>query len=162
MVTTSMCRVASAEPDQDEEPVNAQTAPIARIEDGRVAERLAGGIRSRFVGASVPVDESVKPNGRPFGRFVGRRERERIAGARGRRPDIASGPALAAAEDGTTAPPAAGTGLHAHRWVIEEPAGPTSTGRCRGCGEERAFWNWVPETDFVTATDYAAGASIAG
>jgi hypothetical protein len=30
---------------------------------------------------------------------------------------------------------------HAHHWRIDPPAGPTSTGRCRTCGAERAFSN---------------------
>ena len=29
-----------------------------------------------------------------------------------------------------------------HHWVVESPAGPTSTGRCKRCGEEREFGNW--------------------
>jgi hypothetical protein len=28
-----------------------------------------------------------------------------------------------------------------HHWVIEDPVGPESHGRCRGCGEERVFQN---------------------
>ena len=28
-----------------------------------------------------------------------------------------------------------------HRWEIEEPSGPTSTGECRRCGEVREFRN---------------------
>ena len=28
-----------------------------------------------------------------------------------------------------------------HRWVIDPPQGPTSQGRCRNCGSERAFEN---------------------
>ena len=55
---------------------------------------------------------------------------------------------------------------HSHHWRIDEPAGSTSIGRCRRCGAQRAFQNWVSETDFITATDYSAGgapgASMAG
>lgn len=39
---------------------------------------------------------------------------------------------------------------HAHHWVIEEPGGPLSTGRCKLCGQIRAFRNWIQEADFVT------------
>lgn len=28
-----------------------------------------------------------------------------------------------------------------HHWLIEPPRGPTSEGRCKNCGEERAFYN---------------------
>ena len=30
-----------------------------------------------------------------------------------------------------------------HHWVIEKPAGPTSKGACRECGEERDFQNYI-------------------
>lgn len=33
---------------------------------------------------------------------------------------------------------------HAHRWRIETPNGPTSTGRCE-CGAEREYRNGEPE-----------------
>ena len=36
-----------------------------------------------------------------------------------------------------------------HHWIIEPPAGPTSRGHCKNCGEERFFLNstleWVWE-----------------
>ena len=33
-----------------------------------------------------------------------------------------------------------------HHWVIEMPQGPTSEGRCKLCGAERAdFRNWVDD-----------------
>jgi hypothetical protein len=36
-----------------------------------------------------------------------------------------------------------------HHWLIEPPAGPTSKGRCKRCGEERYFINstadWLPD-----------------
>ena len=55
---------------------------------------------------------------------------------------------------------------HSHHRRIDEPAGPMSIGRCRGCRAQRSFQNWVSETDFITATDYSAGgapgASMAG
>ena len=28
-----------------------------------------------------------------------------------------------------------------HHWIIDKPAGPTSRGLCRNCGEERDFLN---------------------
>jgi hypothetical protein len=43
---------------------------------------------------------------------------------------------------------------HAHHWVIEEPNGNTSTGRCKRCGETKAFKNWLSESDFVTNEEY--------
>ena len=30
-----------------------------------------------------------------------------------------------------------------HHWVIDKPAGPTSRGTCRACGEERDFQNYI-------------------
>ena len=29
----------------------------------------------------------------------------------------------------------------AHYWLIEEPHGPSSKGKCKFCGEEKEFWN---------------------
>jgi len=34
-----------------------------------------------------------------------------------------------------------------HHWIIESPNGPTSRGRCRLCGDERDFTNWMPKTE---------------
>ncbi len=44
-------------------------------------------------------------------------------------------------------------GTHAHRWLIDEPHGPTSSGACRICGAHREFRNWLWETDFTTMTE---------
>ena len=30
-----------------------------------------------------------------------------------------------------------------HRWMIEMPAGPSSKGVCRTCGDERQFMNYI-------------------
>ena len=30
-----------------------------------------------------------------------------------------------------------------HHWVIDKPAGPTSSGVCRMCGEQRQFPNYI-------------------
>lgn len=30
---------------------------------------------------------------------------------------------------------------HVHHWIIEAQGGPTSDGICRGCGEQRTFYN---------------------
>ena len=43
---------------------------------------------------------------------------------------------------------------HAHRWVIEEPNGPVSRGRCKLCLAERDFKNWLAESDFIGNEDY--------
>ncbi|MBI5949690.1 MAG: hypothetical protein HY875_16245 [Chloroflexi bacterium] len=40
--------------------------------------------------------------------------------------------------------------VHAHRWRIEEPRGPTSPGRCRECGAFRIFRNSPPGDDLGT------------
>ena len=44
-------------------------------------------------------------------------------------------------------------GTHAHRWILDEPHGPTSSGACRICGAHREFRNWLWETDFTTMTE---------
>ncbi len=46
---------------------------------------------------------------------------------------------------------------HAHHWKIDEAHGQLSTGVCVGCEARREFRNWIAETDFITATDYAVG-----
>jgi len=40
-----------------------------------------------------------------------------------------------------------------HHWVIDSPAGSTSTGVCRVCGERRVFSNYV--SDFIFEGDSA-------
>lgn len=40
-----------------------------------------------------------------------------------------------------------------HHWVIDSPAGSTSTGVCRICGERRVFSNYV--SDFIFEGDSA-------
>jgi len=38
---------------------------------------------------------------------------------------------------------------HAHHWVIDEPDGPMSHGRCKDCGAVKAFRNWIEEIDYI-------------
>lgn len=38
---------------------------------------------------------------------------------------------------------------HAHHWVIDEPDGPQSRGRCKSCGAVKAFRNWIEEIDYI-------------
>jgi hypothetical protein len=38
---------------------------------------------------------------------------------------------------------------HAHHWVIDEANGPLSAGRCKTCGDQKAFKNWLDEPTFV-------------
>jgi hypothetical protein len=42
---------------------------------------------------------------------------------------------------------------HAHRWRIDEPAGPTSPATCKICGAIRLFRNWLSETDYLTSEE---------
>ncbi|MBI4282826.1 MAG: hypothetical protein HY672_05025 [Chloroflexi bacterium] len=35
-----------------------------------------------------------------------------------------------------------------HYWVIDLPSGPTSTGKCRQCGETREFKNYLESTSY--------------
>jgi len=46
---------------------------------------------------------------------------------------------------------------HVHHWLIEEAVGPTSMGRCRGCGAERVFRNW-PAEEVLQRAEYNAAA----
>jgi hypothetical protein len=56
-----------------------------------------------------------------------------------------------------TAPRPAATD-HFHRWRIDEPNGPTSTGTCRECGATKAFKNWLADGDFITNEEHRAAA----
>jgi len=47
---------------------------------------------------------------------------------------------------------------HFHRWRIDEPSGPQSTGVCKICGVEKLFRNWLPDMDFITNEDHRAAA----
>ena len=44
---------------------------------------------------------------------------------------------------------------HAHHWMIDEASGPTSQGRCRGCGAEKTFRNW-PNEEILQRAEYEA------
>ena len=48
---------------------------------------------------------------------------------------------------------------HAHRWLIEEPNGPLSHGRCKVCNAEKEFKNWLAETDFITSEEHRQAAA---
>jgi len=56
-----------------------------------------------------------------------------------------------------TAPRPAATD-HFHRWRIDEPNGPVSTGTCRECGATKAFKNWLSDGDFITNEEHRAAA----
>ncbi len=43
---------------------------------------------------------------------------------------------------------------HFHRWRIEEPSGPVSTGHCYECGAVKEFKNWLSEGDFITNEEH--------
>jgi translation initiation factor IF-1 len=47
---------------------------------------------------------------------------------------------------------------HFHRWRIDEPNGPISTGTCKVCGKTRQFKNWLAEGDFITNEEHRAAA----
>ena len=47
---------------------------------------------------------------------------------------------------------------HAHRWLIDEPNGPTSVGRCKACGAVRVFRNWLSELDIITNEEHRSAA----
>ena len=50
-----------------------------------------------------------------------------------------------------------------HHWVIEKPAGPTSKGTCRQCGEARDFQNYIEGTSWgydISLEQLAGGSRI--
>ncbi len=46
---------------------------------------------------------------------------------------------------------------HTHHWLIDEATGPTSMGRCRGCGAEKQFRNW-PAEEVLQRAEYVPAA----
>ena len=48
-----------------------------------------------------------------------------------------------------------------HQWLIEAPAGPSSTGACRLCGEERQFRNYIEGSSwgYDVSVEQLSGAS---
>ena len=49
--------------------------------------------------------------------------------------------------------PGTTTTTHTHRWRIEEPKGTVSQAVCSICDETRQFSNWVPQLDYLTASE---------
>jgi hypothetical protein len=47
---------------------------------------------------------------------------------------------------------------HFHRWRIDEPSGPQSTGVCKVCGAEKQFRNWLADMDFITNEEHRVAA----
>jgi hypothetical protein len=47
---------------------------------------------------------------------------------------------------------------HFHRWRIDEPNGPTSTGVCKECGVAKQFKNWLSDMDFITNEEHRVAA----
>lgn len=58
----------------------------------------------------------------------------------------------------TKTPSAQPPAEHAHHWMIEEASGPLSGGRCKSCGANRAFKNWLAESDFITNEEHRSAA----
>ena len=58
----------------------------------------------------------------------------------------------------TLTAPKAEAGQHLHRWRIEEPNGPISTGVCKVCGATKEFKNWLPDMDFITNEEHRVAA----
>lgn len=57
-----------------------------------------------------------------------------------------------------TKPQPATAADHFHRWAIEEPNGPTSTGVCKICGTTKLFKNWLSDMDFITNEEHRTAA----
>lgn len=47
---------------------------------------------------------------------------------------------------------------HFHRWLIDEPNGPMSTGVCKVCGATKRFKNWLSDMDFITNEEHRSAA----
>jgi hypothetical protein len=62
------------------------------------------------------------------------------------------------AENLTTTAPTAAQPDHFHRWRIEEPSGPLSTGVCKTCGATKQFKNWLSDMDFITNEEHRIAA----
>ncbi|MEO6044963.1 MAG: hypothetical protein ABIQ47_13750 [Tepidiformaceae bacterium] len=58
----------------------------------------------------------------------------------------------------TDTPAPANSSAHTHHWRIEEANGPVSYGRCKGCGGQKEFRNWLLETDFTTRSEHELAA----
>jgi predicted methyltransferase MtxX (methanogen marker protein 4) len=48
---------------------------------------------------------------------------------------------------------------HFHRWRIDEPNGPMSTGVCKECGVTKTFKNWLQDGDFITNEEHRSAAA---
>jgi hypothetical protein len=48
---------------------------------------------------------------------------------------------------------------HFHRWLIDEPNGPTSRGVCKVCGTTKEFKNWLSDGDFITNEEHRSAAA---
>ncbi len=55
---------------------------------------------------------------------------------------------------GAQAEPERCTSGQAHRWLIDEPHGPTSKATCKHCGAMRIYRNWLIETDIITNAEH--------
>ncbi|MCK9520826.1 MAG: hypothetical protein M0R74_17655 [Dehalococcoidia bacterium] len=58
----------------------------------------------------------------------------------------------------TAAPKPKAQADHFHRWRIEEPSGPTSTGVCKVCGATKEFKNFLRDMDFITNEEHRTAA----
>ncbi len=47
-----------------------------------------------------------------------------------------------------------------HHWVIESASGPTSPGRCRNCGAQKEFKNYIEAVPWGEETRPAASAQL--
>ena len=43
---------------------------------------------------------------------------------------------------------------HYHRWRIDEPSGPVSSGVCKVGGATKQFKNWLSDGDFITNEEH--------
>lgn len=50
-----------------------------------------------------------------------------------------------------------------HQWLIDSPAGPSSSGTCRLCGEEKEFPNYIEDTSWgydISLEQLAGGSRV--
>lgn len=48
---------------------------------------------------------------------------------------------------------------HFHRWRLDEPNGPVSSGVCKVCGTTKQFKNWLQDGDFITNEEHRSAAA---
>jgi hypothetical protein len=121
------------------------------------------GVADRKVATRPTGRSAARSNGRSGGArvaptAVGNGARPSVARPTGPGPTVVPAPKQARRPKELIPPPEAQPDQCVHQWVIEPPNGPTSQGKCRLCGEVRAFRNSLDITYWDTQR-HGAGAA---